>query len=187
MKLKGRYGDDQIFDVSDIAGEEVFVAEQGVPDIKKDDVVSTIDDAAQVSTVATTTITPEEIKLAQALQQLRTTKPKVKGIVFKEPEELTTTTKTISSQQPSQATVQEKSKGKMVKPKPVKKFSKKDQIRLDEELAFKLQAKEKEILAREKDEANVTLTEEWNDIQAKIEADQLLAKTMQKRTRRDDH
>ncbi|GJT08988.1 hypothetical protein Tco_0843450 [Tanacetum coccineum] len=45
---------------------------------------------------------------------------------------------------------------------PVKKFSKKDQIRLDEELAFKLQAEEEEEerLAREKDEANVALTEE---------------------------
>ncbi|GJW08209.1 hypothetical protein Tco_1570632 [Tanacetum coccineum] len=121
----GRYGDDQMFDVSDLAGEEVFVVEQGVLDIKKDDVVSTVDDAAQVSTAATTTITPEEITLAQALQELRTAKPKDKG------------------------------KGKMVKPEPVKKFSKKDQIRLDEELAFKLQAEEEETLAREKDEANL--------------------------------
>ncbi|GJR67579.1 hypothetical protein Tco_0013644 [Tanacetum coccineum] len=34
---KGRYGDDIMFDVSDLAGEEVFVAEQGVPDRKKAD------------------------------------------------------------------------------------------------------------------------------------------------------
>ncbi|GJU12520.1 hypothetical protein Tco_1134916 [Tanacetum coccineum] len=50
-------------------------------------------------------------------------------------------------------TVHDKGKGKMVEPEPVKKFLKKDQIRLDEELAFKLQVK--------------------------IEADQLLAKTLQ--------
>ncbi|GKF18537.1 hypothetical protein Tco_0063455, partial [Tanacetum coccineum] len=123
---------------------------QGVPDSKKDDVVSTADDAAQVSTAATTVIiTPEEITLAQALQELRTAKPKVKGIVFKELVESSTTTTTttttrISSQQPFQATVQDKGKGKMVEPEPVKKFSKKDQIRLDEELAFKLQAEEEE-------------------------------------------
>ncbi|GJS95427.1 hypothetical protein Tco_0802395 [Tanacetum coccineum] len=59
-----------MFDVSDLAGEEVFVAEQGVPDSKKDDVVSTADDAAQVSTAddaaqvstaaTTVTTTPEE-------------------------------------------------------------------------------------------------------------------------------
>ncbi|GJW31392.1 hypothetical protein Tco_0051424 [Tanacetum coccineum] len=96
----------------------------------------------QINTAATTvTITPEEITLAQALQELRTAKPKDKG------------------------------KGKMVEPEPVKKFLKKYQIRLDEELAFKLQVEEEERHAREKYEANVALTEEWNDIQAKIEAD----------------
>ncbi|GKC67159.1 hypothetical protein Tco_1099757 [Tanacetum coccineum] len=108
----------------------------------------------------------------------------VKRIVFKEPVELTTTTTTrISSQQPSKATVQDKGKVKMVKPETVKKFLKKDQIRLNEELAFKLQAEkeEEERLSREKDEANVALTEEWNDIQAKIEADQLLAERLQAR------
>ncbi|GKA58885.1 putative ribonuclease H-like domain-containing protein [Tanacetum coccineum] len=63
--------------------------------------------------------------------------------------------------------VQDKGKGKMVELEPVKKFSKKDQTRLDEELAFKLQAEEEEeeILAREKIKANVALIEEWNDIQ----------------------
>ncbi|GJW84769.1 hypothetical protein Tco_0157914 [Tanacetum coccineum] len=61
----------------------------------------------------------------------------------------------------------EEDKGKAIMvEEPVKKFSKKDQIRLDEELAFKLQAEEEEEerLAREKDEANVALTEECDDI-----------------------
>ncbi|GJU59476.1 putative ribonuclease H-like domain-containing protein [Tanacetum coccineum] len=152
-ETQGMYGDDQMFDVSDLAGKAVFVAEQGVPDSKKDDVVSTA------------------------------AKPKVKGIFFKEPVETTTTKTTISLQQPSQATVQDKGKGKMVEPKHVKKFLKRDQIRLDEELAFKLQAEEEEEerLAREKVKANVALIEEWNDIQAKIEADQLLAERLQAR------
>ncbi|GJW35885.1 hypothetical protein Tco_0058805 [Tanacetum coccineum] len=66
---------------------------------------------------------------------------------------------------------------------PEKSTKKKDQIRLDEELAFKLQAgeEEEERLAREKVKANVALIEEWNDIQAKIKADQLLAETLQAR------
>ncbi|GKF17352.1 hypothetical protein Tco_0062270 [Tanacetum coccineum] len=73
-ETQGMYSDDIMFDVSDLAGEEVFVAEQGVPDSKKDDVVSTADDAAQVSTAddaaqvstaaTTVTTTPEEITLA---------------------------------------------------------------------------------------------------------------------------
>ncbi|GJU23367.1 hypothetical protein Tco_1156709 [Tanacetum coccineum] len=43
----------------------------------------------------------------------------------------------------------------------------------DEQEAIKLQAEfdEEERLAREKDEANVALTEEWDDIQAKVDVD----------------
>nr|GEU68324.1 hypothetical protein [Tanacetum cinerariifolium] len=60
----------------------------------------------------------------------------------------------------------------MVKPELVKKLSKKDQLILDEELAFKLQAKEEEEeeerLAKEKaqqiDEFNIA----WDDVRAKI-------------------
>ncbi|GJY17378.1 hypothetical protein Tco_0388869 [Tanacetum coccineum] len=35
-ETQGRYGDDLMFDTSDLANEEVFVVEQGVPDIKID-------------------------------------------------------------------------------------------------------------------------------------------------------
>ncbi|GJR00104.1 hypothetical protein Tco_0523088 [Tanacetum coccineum] len=86
-------------------------------------------------------------------------------------------TPTVSSQQPSQVKVQDKGKGKMVKPEPVKKMSKKELLRLDEELAFKLQAEEEEEerLAREKaqqvEEANIA----WDDVQAKINVDYQLA------------
>ncbi|GJU40849.1 hypothetical protein Tco_1193806 [Tanacetum coccineum] len=105
-----------------------------------------------------------------------------KGIVFQEPGKTITTT-TISSQQPLQENVQDKGKGKMVEPeKPMKK---KELIRLDEEIASKLQAEfdEEVRLAREKakkeQEANVALTEEWDDIQAKIEAYHELAQRLQ--------
>ncbi|GJR62677.1 hypothetical protein Tco_1504839 [Tanacetum coccineum] len=104
-----------------------------------------------------------------------------KGIVFQEPG--TTTTTTISSQQPSQANVQDKSKGKMVElEKPMKK---KELIRLDKEITSKIQPEfDKEVrLAREKaekeQEANVILIEEWDDIQAKIEAAHELAQRLQ--------
>ncbi|GJY67310.1 hypothetical protein Tco_0469548 [Tanacetum coccineum] len=53
---------------------------------QNENVVEEVVDAAQVSTAATTvTITTEEITLAQALEALKTLKPKVKGIVFQEP------------------------------------------------------------------------------------------------------
>nr|GEY09711.1 hypothetical protein [Tanacetum cinerariifolium] len=68
-------------DEESLGGEEVFVVGQN------ENVVEEVVDVAQVSTVATTvTITIEEITLAQALEALKTSKPKVKGIVFQEPE-----------------------------------------------------------------------------------------------------
>ncbi|GKA27047.1 hypothetical protein Tco_0713215 [Tanacetum coccineum] len=74
---------------------------------------------------------------------------------------------------------QDKGKGILVEPeKPLKK---KDQLKLDEEIALKIQAEidEEEIIARAKeekiDEANIALTKEWDDIQAMIEADHELA------------
>ncbi|GJS57422.1 hypothetical protein Tco_0652206 [Tanacetum coccineum] len=165
--------DKEMFDVDALNGEEVFVAGQN------ENVVEEVVDAAQVSTTATTvTITTEEITLAQALEALKTSKPKVKGIVFQEPGKSTTTT-TISSQQS-----QDKGKGIMIE-EPVKPMKKKDLIRLNEEVALKLQAKfdEEERLAREKaekeQEANIALIETWDDIQAKIDADHQLAERLQ--------
>ncbi|GKA09851.1 hypothetical protein Tco_0689284 [Tanacetum coccineum] len=69
----------------------------------------------------------------------------------------------------------------MVEPEPMKKMSKKYLLRLDEELAFKIQAKEEEEerLAREKaqqvEEANIA----WDDVQAKIKANYQLAQRLQ--------
>ncbi|GJS73141.1 hypothetical protein Tco_0705982, partial [Tanacetum coccineum] len=72
----GRHGDDIMFNVSDLAGEEVFVAEQGVPDI------------------SAASITDVEITLAQALAELKSakptiaasTRPRAKGLVIHEEE-----------------------------------------------------------------------------------------------------
>ncbi|GJZ72444.1 hypothetical protein Tco_0636295, partial [Tanacetum coccineum] len=117
-------------------------------------------------------------KVSTATTTTATIPTRRKGIVITE---LGTPTITRSSQQPSQAEVQDKGKGKMIEPEPVKKMSKKDQLKSNEEEAKRLQARfdEEERLTREKDEANVALTEEWDDIQAKIEADHELAQRLQ--------
>ncbi|GKE94508.1 hypothetical protein Tco_1579363, partial [Tanacetum coccineum] len=96
---------------------------------QNENVVKEIVDAAQVSTAATTvTITTKEITLAQALAELKSTKPKSKGIVLQEPGECTKTT-TNSSKGLSQ----DNGKGILVEPeKPLKK---KDQPKLDEEMS----------------------------------------------------
>ncbi|GJQ97991.1 hypothetical protein Tco_0009130 [Tanacetum coccineum] len=61
------------------------------------------------------------------------------------------------------------------------KMKKKDQVSFNEQEAKRLQAEfdEEERLTREKDEANVALTKEWNDIQAQIDADYQLAQRLQ--------
>ncbi|GJV27923.1 hypothetical protein Tco_1384371 [Tanacetum coccineum] len=76
---------------------------------------------------------------------------------------------------------EDKGKGKMVEPEPMKPTKKKVQIMLDKEIALKLQAEidEEERIARadeEKiDEANIA----WDDIQAKVDADYQLAERLQ--------
>ncbi|GKG43390.1 hypothetical protein Tco_0480074, partial [Tanacetum coccineum] len=95
-----RYGDDIMFNVNDLTGEEVFVAEQRVHDSKKGDVVS----AASTIPVSAAPITDVETTLAQALAELKSakptaaiTRPRAKGIVIHEQEP----SPIISSQQPS--------------------------------------------------------------------------------------
>ncbi|GJY71623.1 hypothetical protein Tco_0475326 [Tanacetum coccineum] len=71
--------DNEMFDVNALNGEEVFFAG------KNENVVEEVVDAAQVSTAATTiTITTEELTLTQVLEALKTSKPKVKGVVIQE-------------------------------------------------------------------------------------------------------
>ncbi|GKE91252.1 hypothetical protein Tco_1572347, partial [Tanacetum coccineum] len=111
------------------------------------------------------------------LADLKSTKPKAKGIAFKEPCESTTTI--FSQQLKDKGLSQDKGKGILVEPeKPLKK---KDQLKFDEEIALKLQAKidEEERIDRAEeeniDEANMA----WDDIQAKVDADYQLAKRLQ--------
>nr|GFA81531.1 hypothetical protein [Tanacetum cinerariifolium] len=110
----------------------------GVNDLDGDDViVENVDVAKQAKEVV------NDITLAKALMEIKSANPKTDKVVIQEQEQ-------VFLKQPSH--VKDKGKGKMVEPKPVKKFSKKDQLILDEELSFKLQAEEEEEerLAREK-------------------------------------
>nr|GEY78736.1 xylulose kinase-1 [Tanacetum cinerariifolium] len=73
----------------------------------------------------------------------------------------------------------DKAKGIMVEPeKPLKK---KDQIEFDEEVVRKLEAQmkakmeEEERIARKKDEANIDVIEQWDEVQAKTNVDMELA------------
>ncbi|GJT33381.1 hypothetical protein Tco_0923800 [Tanacetum coccineum] len=128
-------------------GEEVVVVEEinerrnvvdEVAEVIKTAQVSDASEKVSTDSVTTTTKTTEDdLTLAQAMADLKSTKPKAKGIVFREPGESTTT---ISLQQlQDKGLSQDKEKRILVEPeKPLKK---KDQLMLDEEIALKLQQK----------------------------------------------
>nr|GFA75808.1 hypothetical protein [Tanacetum cinerariifolium] len=120
--------DNEMFDVDALGGEEVFVKEQN------ENVVEEVGDAAQVRTAATTvTITTKEITLAQALEALKTLKPKIKRIVFQDPSKYTTTT-TISLQQ-SQDKELVKGKEKRAGEEPEQEITMKQKVEDDKEKA----------------------------------------------------
>ncbi|GJV19847.1 hypothetical protein Tco_1368867 [Tanacetum coccineum] len=138
--------DANMFDVNTLTGDEVL-AEQ---EVAAKDVNLTVD----------------EVTLAQALAALKSVKPKVKVNVVEEPSVPVSaaSTKVSAATTITTATILTLRKGIVITKleKPMKSMTKKDLVRLDEEIASKLQAKfdEEERLAREKDEANVALTEE---------------------------
>ncbi|GJR20059.1 hypothetical protein Tco_0968586 [Tanacetum coccineum] len=185
--------DAEMFDVGTLTGDEVFAEQevaakdvnltvdevtlaQALADLKsvkskvKGDVIE--DPSVPVSAASAST------KVSAATTITATIPTPRKGIVITE---LGTPTITRSSQQPSQAKVQDKGKGKMVELEHVKPTKKKVQIMLDEEIALKLHAKidEEERIARAEeekiDEANIA----WDDIQAKVDADYQFAERLQ--------
>ncbi|GKC77983.1 hypothetical protein Tco_1128757 [Tanacetum coccineum] len=109
-ETQGRYGDEDMFRVNDLEGDEEIVETE----------VASKDVNLKQGTITTkttaTTVTAASIR------------PKAKGLVIHEEEQATTPI--VSSQQPSQ--VKAHNKGKMVELEPVKKLSKKDQLMLDE-------------------------------------------------------
>ncbi|GKA25415.1 retrovirus-related pol polyprotein from transposon TNT 1-94 [Tanacetum coccineum] len=161
-ETQGRYDDAQMFDTDVFNGEEVFVAEQSEKVVEE--VVSTAEVVVQEPVQSTITTTPSTI-------------PKAKIITFRDPGE--STIRTTPTSIPSN--IKDKGIAKTIEPeKPLKK---KEQIRLDEELAFKLQAVEEEQarLAREKAEKVKEANISWDNVQAMIDADRLLAERLQAR------
>ncbi|GJT31048.1 hypothetical protein Tco_0911323 [Tanacetum coccineum] len=183
---QGRMHDAYMFGVDDLEGNEVIVdvREKTVEkEVSTADPVTTagevvtaasVEDSA-APTTATTADVDDELTLAKTLIAIKAAKPKVistaittpraKGIVFHEQ---------VQAHIPTVSSSKDKGKVKMIEPeKPLKK---KDQIALDEEVARKLEAEMRaemeveERIAREKDEANRAVIEEWDDVQAIIDA-----------------
>ncbi|GKB95140.1 hypothetical protein Tco_0981277 [Tanacetum coccineum] len=194
--------DEDMFDVDDLDGDEVVVeSEVADKDVnlsvdkvtfaqalaalksakvqEKGDVIKEPSIPVSVASIKVSTIIPTT---AAIIIPVVSSRPRAKGIVFheQEQEQEQAPTPIVSSQQPSQIKVQDNGKRKMNEPELVKKLSKNDQLRLVEELAFRLQAKEEEEerLAIEKAQQIKEANKAWDDIQAKVEADYQLAKRL---------
>ncbi|GJZ21347.1 hypothetical protein Tco_0558386 [Tanacetum coccineum] len=168
MGLKGEDASKQGMRITDIDDDEDITLINDQDDADMFDVNTLTGDEVLTEpevAVKDVNLSIDEVTLAQALTSFKSAKDSAatttatiptlrKGIVFQEPE-------------------------------PEKPMKKKELIKLDEEITSKLQAEfdEEVRLAREKakkeQEANVSLTEELDDIQAKIEADHELAQRLQ--------
>nr|GEU60718.1 reverse transcriptase domain-containing protein [Tanacetum cinerariifolium] len=168
--------DKDMFDVDVLYGDDVFVLEHKVDVKGVNDEVNVVEEVVEVINTVKLIINVAQASAAGDEVSVATTE---KGIDI---QELGKSIPTKSSQQS-----QNKGKGILIEPviKHVKPIKRKDQIRIDEEAALKLQVAfdEEERLAREKakkvKEANISLIETWDDIQAKIDVDHQLAERMQ--------
>ncbi|GJR96131.1 hypothetical protein Tco_0268305 [Tanacetum coccineum] len=142
----GVFNDEEVFTGHDMAEKEVSTAD---PVTTAGEVVTTANVEVSTASPTVATITTVELTLAQSLAELKSTRPKTKGVVMQEPSETTTTTITIPSK--------DKDKGIMVE-EPLK-MKKKDQVLFVEQEAIRLQAQfdKEERIAREKEEDNAAL------------------------------
>nr|GEU43501.1 ribonuclease H-like domain-containing protein [Tanacetum cinerariifolium] len=161
--------DTEMFNIRDLHGEEVFV-EKEVDDKKVNDEVQKVVEEGEDNNTAKL--------IVDAVQVSAAGKVNVASIATTVSTAATITTEEITL-------AQELDKGKAIMIEEPMKTKKKEKIRLDEKLSLKLQAEfaEEERLASEKaqkeQEANIALIEEWDDVQAKIDADYQLARRLQ--------
>ncbi|GJU30541.1 hypothetical protein Tco_1174130 [Tanacetum coccineum] len=159
-KLKSLYKVGMSARVISLDNEETILGDQEDAS-KQGRKIADIDENADITLVdegmgRNENLKEDEVTLAQTLQKIKSTTPMAKGIVIREREQ----------------------------EKPLK-LSRKEHIRFDEQEARRLQAqfdKEARIANEEAQrikEANLALIEEWNNIQAKIDADYELAQRLQ--------
>ncbi|GJR09350.1 putative ribonuclease H-like domain-containing protein [Tanacetum coccineum] len=201
-ETQGRSYDAKMFDTDDLHGDEVIVdievGEKQEQSVKVDEreVSTGVEDSAapailvttagegvtatkidEITTTGAPTTAIDEITLAQNLIEIKAAKPKAvttaattttttrskaRGVVVQEPSEFRTATSSPQASQPSKT----KDKGKAIM------------------IELELQAEliEEERLARKKEEeANIALIKSWENTQAMMEADRLLAERLQTR------
>ncbi|GKA20579.1 retrovirus-related pol polyprotein from transposon TNT 1-94 [Tanacetum coccineum] len=202
--------DEHMFYLSDLASTEVVLeeepielvedkgsAEKGISAAKdKDSTTETVTTASVPSDVDVSAASPtrpvddsttDDITLAETLMKIKSSasrSQKDNGVMFKEPSKPTKT----SRPQP-QIPAKDKGKGIMQEPEKLVKVKGKDQIKYDADVAQRLQAElgKEARLEREREEeaSNAALIEEWDSIEATIDADRQLAEQLQAQEREE--
>ncbi|GJY39596.1 hypothetical protein Tco_0425960 [Tanacetum coccineum] len=175
--------DDFMFDTGDLDGKEVVIAKQS------EKVIEEVVNAAQTFSTASVTVTTagitilvstvinaatttksipvstdeidlaQEITLAQALAAMKSAKPKEKDVVQEPSKHVSTATTMVST---DTTTVESKDKGKA--------------IMIEPEVPLKMKDQEK---VESQEQANIALIEEWDNVQAMMEADYELCQILQ--------
>ncbi|GJV42227.1 ribonuclease H-like domain-containing protein [Tanacetum coccineum] len=160
-EIQGRYGHDMEFDFDFDAAKEVSTAEK---DVSTAEPVSTAGAAVTTASVAVSTVSPtrntrvstaDDITMAETMVYIR------------------------------KSAVKDKGKGKMAESETVQTKTKlqQEQERLDFEAAVRLQAEleeeERQRIVRVHEAASSFNVEEWEDIQARVEADEELVQRLQ--------
>ncbi|GJR82918.1 hypothetical protein Tco_0153703 [Tanacetum coccineum] len=180
-------------DMDNVEGETVHTATTGVSIVSAPvttaGVAISTDEPRTPLTIATTAFLDEDLTIAQTLVKMRSEKAKAKGIAFSEVEETLKLNRSTTTLQPF-PTIDPKDKGKgvLIKevPEKLEKVKRRDQglaqIESDPELAQRLLEEELAELDRAQKErqmqeeaTSAALAEEFDDIQAKIDADHELA------------
>nr|GEV11934.1 hypothetical protein [Tanacetum cinerariifolium] len=135
-----------------------------VDDLAGEEVVMNTTTTVKDSASLTKDVTEDEITMAQALAALNSTKPKV-----------------VQSQIPVVSSSKDKVKVKMIEPEvPIKK---KDQMRINEDYARKLEAEEQEAARLSRAQEDKEANNSWDNMQAMMDANRLLAKRLQAKER----
>ncbi|GJZ78670.1 hypothetical protein Tco_0643507 [Tanacetum coccineum] len=135
----------------------------------------------------------EDITLAETLVKMKDDKAKLKGVAIKEVEESDRPARSVLTLKPLPK-IDPKDKGKGVleeEPEPAKKLKKSDldaaQLAMDEEVARQVNAKLQAELERERvaaeEATQAVLASEFDEIQARMNADTLLAERLQEAER----
>ncbi|GJV24871.1 hypothetical protein Tco_1377566 [Tanacetum coccineum] len=150
--------DADMFGVHDLDGDEVFVETE-------EPVVNAARTTSTILVSAAKDLSNVDMTLAQALAELKSAKPKAVTNAA------TTTTTVVISPKAKRLVIQEQEQAST----PITSSKDKDK----EAIRLQAQFDEEERIAREKEEANVALIAQWNDIQDKVETDYELAQKLQ--------